>query len=158
MTHQKTAIETRRNLAIAHLLDPYDSSPTECDGMTQICHTVLHKEGIPHQVMFGVCRHGIKLLPIHFWINLESGMRVDYRLRMWFGTKTKIPHGIFDPAQFPAIEYEGVSVDLPPLSSAIFQALLIGISDVEPVDFKSLKGALAPLLESAIAQTKGASA
>lgn len=65
------------------LLSAYDSSPTECDGMTRLCHTLLYQVKVPHQVKCGVARSGDKLLPLHFWTNLTEhlqGYRVDYRL------------------------------------------------------------------------------
>lgn len=34
---------------IEELLDPYNYSQTECDGMTRICHTILTQHHIEHQ-------------------------------------------------------------------------------------------------------------
>lgn len=65
---------------IRALLDVYDSSPTGCDGMTQICHTVLTRENIPHVCMVGVCRYRDQFLMVHLWIDLKGdleGCRVD---------------------------------------------------------------------------------
>lgn len=129
---------------IDHLLSPCDSSPTECDGMTQLCHTLLYHADIPHIVKCGVCRYGSNLLPLHFWIDLTEQLqsyRVDYRLQMWFGKSNKIPHGIFLPEKFHLVEYEGIRLDLEPLPPVIFHALQIGISEIDSLPPKAMKKA-----------------
>ena len=52
---------------VQQLLDPYDSSHTKCDGMTQICHPVLIKHNIKHQPMAGTLAQPThnQLIPIH---------------------------------------------------------------------------------------------
>lgn len=84
---------------IAALCDPYDASPTECDGMTRILHTVLTKAEVPHQCYVGrVARRGGGmvigiLIPWHMWIETQQGIIVDYRLRHYLGGEA--PHGVF---------------------------------------------------------------
>lgn len=131
--------------ALEQLLSPYDSSLTECDGMTQICHTLLCREGIPHQTYVGVCRYNGNLLPLHFWIDLTEqlqGWRVDYRLRMWFGELAQIPHGIFLPEDFSEVEYKGICVDPEPLPEVVFYALAMGLSDMESLPWDAMKKAV----------------
>lgn len=115
---------------VRELLKPYDVSPTECDGMTRICHTVLYNNDIPHNVQFGTCQYQTQLIPVHFWIELSNelgGWYVDYRLRMWLKGKNKhIPHGVFQLANFPEIKYQGVTIAIEPMPEIIFQALLSG--------------------------------
>lgn len=115
-------IETVRSL-----LDSYDSSPTECDGMTRICSTVLHHKNIPHQVMSGQCLYNFKLLlPIHYWIDLQEELdswRVDYRLRMWLGNRSDVPHGIFQPQLFDSVKYNGTKIKCLPLPNDLLQIL-----------------------------------
>jgi len=107
---------------IQQLLNPYDSSQTECDGMTQICHTVLVQHNIEHQPMAGtLIGKGQKIYP-HFWIDLPSGDRIDYRATMWLGSEG-IPHGVFNPQDFPDVIYEGDKIELKPLPDAVFQIL-----------------------------------
>lgn len=62
---------------VQQLLDPYDSSNTECDGMTQICHTISIKLGIEHQQMAGTLARPThdQLIPIHLWIDLPMATR-----------------------------------------------------------------------------------
>lgn len=66
---------------IKQLLDPYDSSQTECDGMTRICRTLLTNHGIEHQPMFGVLNLQNQEVEPHLWIDLPSGERTITELR-----------------------------------------------------------------------------
>ena len=106
------------------LLDPYDSSNTECDGMIQICHTVLTQKGIEHQPMAGTLAGPTynQLIPIHLWIDLPNGYKIDYRARMWLGDNG-IPHGVFNPQDFPDVIYTGNSIELQPLQPVLFEIL-----------------------------------
>ena len=114
---------------IRELLDPYDSTPTECDGLTQLCSTVLKKQGISHQPMAGILSYKKSTVPIHLWINLPDGFRIDYRARMWLGQSETIPHGIFKPSDYPVVIYEGEPIELEPLSQVVFDVLCLDVSD-----------------------------
>ena len=107
---------------IKQLLDPYDYSQTECDGMTRICHTVLTENRIEHQPMAGSLIRVDQEIDAHFWIDLPDGSRIDYRARMWLGNKG-VPHGVFNPEAFPGIVYIGEPIQLEPLFSVVFQVL-----------------------------------
>ncbi|QIR41767.1 hypothetical protein HCG51_34350 (plasmid) [Tolypothrix sp. PCC 7910] len=109
---------------IKQLLDPYDSSQTECDGMTRICHTVLTNHGIDHQPMYGVVTLQNQVIEPHFWIDLPSGERIDYRVKMWLKGEN-IPHGVFNPQDFPDVIYTGQPVELDVLSPKIFEILTL---------------------------------
>jgi hypothetical protein len=117
-------------LEIQQLLDPYDGSQTECDGMTQICYTVLVKQGIESQPMAGSLRKQDRAIEPHFWIDLPNGdapgqgcrQRIDYRASMWLGSEG-IPHGVFNPQDFPDVIYEGDKIELKPLPDVVFQIL-----------------------------------
>lgn len=126
------------------LLSPYDSLPTECDGMTRLCHTLLYQVKVPHQVKCGVARSGDKLLPLHFWIDLTKhlqGYRIDYRLQMWFGRSAEVPHGIFLSKKFSLVEYEGFCLELEPLPETILQALQFGM-EIELLPKEAMKKAV----------------
>jgi len=114
------------------LLDPLDRSPTECDGMTRLCHTVLVQHQIPHAVYFGACRYQSQGIHPHYWIDLcgpLQGWRVDYRLRLWLrGENQALPYGVFQPEQFPQVQYLGNPVELEVLPDGLFQLLLMDIS------------------------------
>ena len=51
---------------IQQLLDPYDSSQTECDGMTRICHTILTQHHIEHQPIIGKLTFKDRPIEPHF--------------------------------------------------------------------------------------------
>lgn len=111
---------------IQQLLDCYDSSQTECDGMTRICHTVLTNHGIEHQPMIGVLIRQNQEIEPHFWIDLASGERIDYRAKMWLQGEN-IPHGIFYPQDFPDVIYTGEPIELEVLSPVVFEILTLKI-------------------------------
>jgi hypothetical protein len=119
---------------IQQLLDPYDSSQTECDGMTQICHTVLAQHNIEHQPMAGSLRTQEQVIEPHFWIDLPNGERIDYRASMWLGSEG-VPHGVFNPQDFPDVIYEGDFIELKPLPDVVFQIL------TWQIDYRTLTGA-----------------
>ncbi len=114
---------------VRQLLDPYDSTQTECDGLTKICSTVLNKHNIPHQPMAGTLTYEDLKFPIHLWINLPNGFTIDYRARMWLGNDETIPHGIFKLSDYPDVIYEGEFIEIEPLSQVIFDVLCLDISD-----------------------------
>lgn len=113
------------NIAIIQqLLDPYDDTQTQCDGMTQICHTVLTENNIEHQPMAGSLSKQNRGVGLHLWIDLPDGNRIDYRARMWLGNEG-VPHGIFNPQDFPDVIYDGEPIELEPLSPTVFQVLIM---------------------------------
>jgi len=114
--------DMRLQSQIKQLLDPYDNTQTECDGMTRICHTVLAENRIEHQPMAGSLIRASQEIDAHFWIDLPDGSRIDYRARMWLGNKG-VPHGVFNPEAFPGIVYIGEPIQLEPLFSVVFQVL-----------------------------------
>lgn len=85
-------------------LEPLDSLPLECDGMTRVITALLSENGIDHKVMGGhltdvasVRDHASPLGSLrscpHWWIELPSGHLIDYRARMWMGEVAQ--HGVF---------------------------------------------------------------
>lgn len=111
-------------LKISQLLDPYDSSLTECDGMTRICHTILSQQHVEHQTKVGTLHFLKKKIEPHLWIELGSGEIIDYRAKMWFGNCQQIPHGMFEPDDFPDVIYRGKSIELELLSPALLKILI----------------------------------
>lgn len=109
---------------IQQLLDPYDSSPTECDGMAHLCHTVLYQHDIEHQPMSGTITQQGQTMGPHFWIDLPNGARIDYRLKMWLGSQG-VPHGVFNPQDFPELTYEGQPIELELLSPVALKLLTL---------------------------------
>ena len=98
-----------------------------------------------------------KVVPNHFWIELEgvgSGsdcclIVVDYRLLWWvLGGKDRtlpleyaeiLPHGVFNPANYPQVEYQRAAiVDEPVIGDAVFAALTnVEFNTVLPTNFFS---------------------
>jgi hypothetical protein len=113
---------------IKQLLDPFDSTATECDGMTNLCHTILLQNNIDHQPMKGLLIYQEAVVS-HVWIDLSCDHsvalcnRIDYRARMWLGNSEEIPHGIFNPSLFPDVNYQGNPFYLKPLHPVIFDVL-----------------------------------
>ena len=116
---------------LANLLKSYAKySHLECDGLSRVFHRVLSDERIAHTVFAGVVTHVAedRTTPAHTCIDLDNGLRIDYRLQRWLGASFGIPHGIFDPKKFMAVRYEGNIVKLPILSWAVIEQLLTPIS------------------------------
>lgn len=105
---------------VIKLTSPFDSSKTECDGMTRILHTVLSDSRIQHVVKIGRVEWNGKHFSPHFWIELPNGKVVDYRLKMWFGHSA--PHGVFDPEKMGVV-YEGREASIPVLTDFLFGIL-----------------------------------
>lgn len=111
---------------LCFLLNPYDSlNHLECDGLTQVFHRILSDEKIQHTVNIGQVTHepNNHTIPIHYWIEVGA-LRIDYRLRMWFGDTSDIPHGVFYKDSEKSISYLGEPVDLPLLPLPIIQILI----------------------------------
>lgn len=109
-------------------LEPYaNQTHLECDGLSRILHSVLADEGVEHKVFVGAVRHcpTQREVPVHFWIDLDSGLRIDYRLQMWLRESSDIPHGIFNPKDFAAVRYEGEEVEIPILPKSLINILLM---------------------------------
>jgi len=110
---------------LKELLSLYDSCKLECDGLTRVLHTVLSQEGIEHSCLIGslVLIESHKGSPLHFWIVLPDGSYIDYRARMWLGDRADVPHGIFNPVDYPKVAYSGSSMELDILSPSLFAVL-----------------------------------
>lgn len=94
---------------IKDIIQPYTSLPLECDGMTKVIHYLLVKNNIPHMVVFGSVRFNDRNLSPHFWITLQDGFVIDYRLRMWLGLNA--PQGILKPKK-EGVTYFGNHISL----------------------------------------------
>lgn len=109
-------------LKLSVLLDPLDSAPVECDGMSSLVATLLSKDGVQYQGMAGSIQPaGHSGVIPHFWIEVGD-LVIDYRARMWLGDNPQIPHGVFCKADH-ALRYQGTPVEISPLPEFIFQML-----------------------------------
>ena len=98
---------------IRKMLGKHDQPGLECDGFTRVASYLLSEEGVGHSVFEGLVKLGsaISVEP-HFWIVLDDGMVVDYKLRMWTGDSPIFPHGVFLMEDFPRVTYTGQEVKL----------------------------------------------
>lgn len=112
-------------------LDPLDSLPVECDGMTRVITALLTQNGIEHKVMGGHltdvsplqdknARLGPLTAYVHWWIELPSGHLIDYRARMWMGESAQ--HGVFikDPTHFDYLNKEQANMGSYPIQILSF--------------------------------------
>lgn len=90
------------------VLDKLDECYLECDGLTTVISSLLSTAEVYHKVFVGRASHsgGRRIAP-HLWVELEDGTVIDYRLRMWLGNLSVIPHGIFNPDEYPDVHYDG---------------------------------------------------
>lgn len=95
------------NLTSLHSwLRQFDRLPLECDGLSRVISTLLHREGIDHQLMAGsLTIVGVGRIGLHWWIELPEGAVVDFRARMWLGDDEAVPHGLFERTS--AMTYDG---------------------------------------------------
>jgi len=106
------------------LLSHLDDKPVECDGMSSLVATLLHRNGINYQGMCGqiIPKHLGSPIP-HVWIEV-GGLVVDYRARMWMGNEQEVPHGVFPKTDYPDL-YRGNPVGIEPLPDFLFEILQI---------------------------------
>lgn len=78
-------------------LQPLEDSDLECDGITYAISSVLKQACIPHKRMVGhvFWYPGQEVIDPHCWIELEDGLVIDFRLRMWVGDDDAVPNGVF---------------------------------------------------------------
>ena len=84
-------------------LEQYDTCRLECDGLTRVLSYLLTKANVEHRAMLGKItdQKTQQRFSPHFWLVLPDGRHIDYRARMWLGRHEHIPHGIFDPEDYP---------------------------------------------------------
>lgn len=81
-------------------LDPLDTSPLECDGLSRAISALMKRDGVRHKLKAGGLRvAGAGEIGLHFWVELDNGYVCDYRARMWLGEGEAVPHGVFLPTE-----------------------------------------------------------
>lgn len=118
-----SAYELDLEVQLYHL----DECPVECEGMTQLISLFLDQEGVPHKKMIGCAQTingNVAVFP-HCWIELDNGIVIDFRLRMWLKDNLDIPHGIFR-LEGSGIEYIGGPYDTPTISLELAQMMSDG--------------------------------
>ena len=107
--------------ALAAALSLLDAYPN-LDGRDLILatHVLLEEAAIAHTPMRGSISRGPSgaVLTPHWWIDLADGKRIDFRARQGLDHESGIPSGIFDPAAWPDVAYQGAPVmDIPPVDA-----------------------------------------
>ncbi len=105
------------------LLDPLDTAPVECDGMTRLVVTLLARNRLPYQAYVGTLTFEGGSIA-HFWVESEH-LRIDYRARMWFNGDKRLNHGVFEIKDSLDV-YEGHPCSIEPLSDVLFKILRAG--------------------------------
>ncbi len=108
------------------LLNPYASlEHLECDGLTHVFHRILSDEDIEHTINIGQVIHKPtnRTIGLHYWIDVAD-LRIDYRLRMWLGATSDIPHGVFFADLEKSVSYIGEPQEIPLLPQPIIQILV----------------------------------
>ena len=119
--------------AIKKALDPIHLAPVECDGITLLVCSALHRHSIPFIRMLGYVESTLTehIVEPHMWVELD-GWIIDYRLRMWVpesvGHQEIIPHGIFsyDAAEDYGFNYQGDPIGFKVLSDSILNFMSDG--------------------------------
>ena len=112
---------TPPHCALAAALSLLDAYP-DLDGRDLILatHVLLEEAAIAHTPMRGSISRGPSgaVLTPHWWIDLADGKRIDFRARQGLDHESGIPSGIFDPAAWPDVAYQGAPVmDIPPVDA-----------------------------------------
>jgi len=121
---------------VRSLLDLYDSSATECDGMTRLCATALDNHSVTFTAYQGKClvHHpddSYQAVDHHFWITLtadhsQDEWTVDYRLQCVVHP-AKVGHGIFQSSAFPNVSYiPDCQIELKALPPLMVRELQLG--------------------------------
>jgi hypothetical protein len=95
----------------------------DCDGKSQLIHTVLELSGIPHTCYGGKVQFQETIVTPHFWVVLaleQQPFLVDYSLHQWLPDGLDIPCGIFQAHLYPLVQYVGEPVILPILPEPLF--------------------------------------
>lgn len=91
----------------------HDHPGLECDGATRVFSWLLKQKSVAHIIMGGRIEYREPfsdrpyVMEPHYWIELDYGLVVDFKARMWFPGKEGVPHGIFMPSDYPRVLYVG---------------------------------------------------
>jgi len=79
--------------------------------MTFVISNALSEQGIFHQCRIGYAEDRLSRIATapHCWIELEQGWCIDLRLRQWLGDEDDLPHGVFQPSNYPRVRYQGTA-------------------------------------------------
>lgn len=87
----------------------------DSDCMTYVISKILDEHGVFHQCRVGCAEDRLSHMTTspHCWIELEQGWCIDLRLRQWLGDEDDLPHGVFQPSDYPRVRYQGTALLVP---------------------------------------------
>jgi hypothetical protein len=102
--------------AVKALLDWLDSSPTDCDGFSNLAYAALLEAEVPSELMIGCVTIFEEDFAPHYWVQLQLDAEyiVDYRSHRWVSPEPLpvIPRGIFRAEDYPEVIYAGMTLPI----------------------------------------------
>ena len=88
-----------------------EDARVDSDCMTFVISKILDDRGVFHQCRVGYAEDRLSRMTTapHCWIELEQGWCIDLRLRQWLGDEDDLPHGVFQPSNYPRVRYQGTA-------------------------------------------------
>lgn len=130
------------NKKLCHLLESIANSPKhdglESDGLSYLLNYRLTEEAFTAEHFTGtVTYNGITI--DHDWLT-HKGLIIDYRLKMWFGERAEEPHGVFDPSEWPTLQYQ-IKIGQPMMPAVDYYNL---VSQRKPLLLRGVPGIVPP--------------
>jgi len=119
---------------IEELLGPFDRPHLECDGATRVFAWVLKKKGVEFVVKFGRLEFDGEVVRPYYWLELENGLTVDYKARMWLPGVDGVPSGVFDSGDYPKALYVGEEDHSFIVTKTMFNILIRSFGDEDGYD------------------------
>ena len=104
---------------------PLEDAKIDSDCMTSVISNALSERGIFHQCRIGYAEDRLSRMTTspHCWVELEQGWCIDLRLRQWLGDEDDLPHGVFQPSDYPRVRYQGTALLVPRLDVEDLKAM-----------------------------------
>ncbi|MAK50718.1 hypothetical protein [Marinobacter sp.] len=102
-----------------------EDARVDSDCMTFVISKILDDRGVFHQCRVGYAEDRLSRMTTapHCWIELEQGWCIDLRLRQWLGDEDDLPHGVFQPTNYPRVRYQGTALVVPHLDVEDLRAM-----------------------------------
>ena len=102
-----------------------EDARVDSDCMTFVISKILDDRGVFHQCRVGYAEDRLSRMTTapHCWIELEQGWCIDLRLRQWLGDEDDLPHGVFQPSNYPRVRYQGTALAVPHLDVEDLRAM-----------------------------------
>jgi hypothetical protein len=102
-----------------------EDARVDSDCMTFVISKILDDRGVFHQCRVGYAEDRLSRMTTapHCWVELEQGWCIDLRLRQWLGDEDDLPHGVFQPTNYPRVRYQGTALVVPHLDVEDLRAM-----------------------------------